>query len=128
MCQLVETSDIRANTFWMAKWMLLGDRDMGAYPTGVKYRGLNRAGGEYGDDWEGWTGSTYYTVPTTTELAAELAFYGSRGFNIIRLPISWGRLQHKLGGDLDTAYKNEVLAFVNQANAGGWVVVLDLHN
>jgi endoglucanase len=28
---------------------------MVAYPTGVRFRGLNRAGAEYGDDWDGWT-------------------------------------------------------------------------
>lgn len=101
---------------------------MSAYATGVKYRGLNRAGAEYGDDWDGWTGQTFFTFPTTAELASELESYGKRGFNILRLPISWERLQHKLYGDLDEDYKNQVVSFVNQANAGGFVVVIDLHN
>ena len=101
---------------------------MGAYPTGVKYRGVNRAGAEYGDDWDGWTGQTYYTFPTKTELASELTFYGDRGFNTMRLPISWERLQHRLNGRLDAAYKRRVRSFTNQANAAGWVVIIDLHN
>src|SRR6266436_4613337 len=91
-----------------------------AYPTGVRYRGLNRAGAEYGNDWDGWTGQTFYTFPTAAELDSELTFYGSRGFNAIRLPISWERLQHSLNGLLDTDYANRVLAFVDQANAAGW--------
>lgn len=101
---------------------------MGAYPTGVSYRGVNRAGAEYGDDWDGWTGQTFYTFPTSAELASELTYYGGKGFNIFRLPISWERLQHELNGPLDAVYLNLVQAFINQANAGGWPVILDLHN
>src|SRR5277367_1508565 len=71
------------------------------YPTGVRFRGLNRAGAEYGDDWDGWTGQTFYTFPTATELASELAFYDDRGFNALRFPISWERLQNELNGPLD---------------------------
>ena len=101
---------------------------MGTYPTGVQYRGLNRAGAEYGDDWDGWTGQTYYDFPNPAELAAELTFYASKGFNILRLPISWERVQHDLKGELDADYAGQVSSFVNQANAGGWVVIIDLHN
>src|SRR5947207_15510699 len=101
---------------------------MSSYPTGVKYRGLNRAGAEYGDDWDGWTGQTYYTFPTASELTSELSFYGSRGFNILRLPISWERIQHALNGSLDSTYAGQVLSFVNQANGGGWPVSIDLTN
>jgi len=59
-----------------------------AYPTGVSFRGLNRAAAEYGDDWNGWTGQTFYTFPTATELASELAFYDDRRFNALRFSIS----------------------------------------
>jgi endoglucanase len=101
---------------------------MSAYPTGDSYRGLNRAGAEYGDDWDGWTGQTFYTFPTATELDSELAFYGEKGFNAIRLPISWERLQHSLNDPLDPDYTNRVLGFADQANAAGWLVIIDLHN
>src|SRR5436190_7924878 len=101
---------------------------MSIYRAGVKYRGLNRAGAEFGDDWDGWSGQEFYTFPTKAKLGAELTYYGSKGFNILRLPISWERLQHELNGDLDKAYKNQVASFVKQANAGGWAVILDLHN
>jgi endoglucanase len=101
---------------------------MSAYPTGVGFRGLNRAGAEYGDDWDGWNGQTFYTFPTEAELDAELTAYAAKGFNAIRLPISWERLQHSLNGPLDTVYANRVLAFANQANTAGWLVIVDLHN
>jgi endoglucanase len=106
---------------------LLGD-DMGTYSSGVKYRGFNRAGAEYGDEWDGWTGQTFYIFPSAADLASELTFYGNKGFNAVRLPISWERLQHSLKGPFDTDYSNQVLAFVNQANAEGWLVIIDLHN
>jgi len=101
---------------------------VGTYPTGVKYRGINRAGFEYGDDWDGWEGPSDFNIPTAAALATELAFYATKGFNIIRLPISWERMQHNLGGSFDEEYKQQVLAFVNQANVVGWIVIIDLHN
>ena len=101
---------------------------MGAYPTGVSYRGVNRAGAEFGDDWDGWTGQTFFTFPTNAERASELAFYGDKGFNAMRVPISWERLQHTLNGPLETDYMNRVLAFTDQATAAGWLTIIDLHN
>jgi endoglucanase len=99
-----------------------------SYPTGVQYRGLNRSWAEWGDEWDGWSGETVYGFPTPADLAAELTFYASKGFNILRLPISWERVQHDLKGDLDADYAGQVTSFVSQANAGGWVVIIDLHN
>lgn len=101
---------------------------MATYSTGVQYRGLNRAGAEYGDAWEGWTGQTFYSFPSNADLALELSYYSSKGFNILRLPVSWERLQHELKGELDATYANQVMSFVNQARAGGWAVIIDLHN
>ncbi|MFY1831438.1 glycoside hydrolase family 5 protein [Myxococcus fulvus] len=98
------------------------------YPTGVAYRGINRAGMEYGNDWDGWTGQTYYEMPSSTQIAAELAYYKRKGFNLIRLPISWERLQHTLNGPLNTAYSNGMLNYINLATAQGFTLVLDLHN
>src|SRR5215475_10313595 len=102
--------------------------NVGAYITGVRFRGLNRAGGEFGDEWDGWSGQTYFEFPDAVQMAAELAYYGRKGFNILRLPISWERLQHELSGDFDTAYKTRVAAFVKRANTAAWRVILDLHN
>ncbi|MFP2903978.1 glycoside hydrolase family 5 protein [Pyxidicoccus sp. 3LFB2] len=98
------------------------------YPSGVAYRGINRAGMEYGSDWNGWTGQTYYEVPSSTQITAELAYYKSKGFNLIRLPISWERIQHTLYGPLNTAYANGMMNYINMATAQGFTLVLDLHN
>ncbi len=98
------------------------------YPTGVAYRGINRAGMEYGNDWDGWTGQTYYEMPSSTQISAELAYYKGRGFNLIRLPISWERIQHTLNGPLDTDYSNGMMNYINLATAQGFTLVLDLHN
>src|ERR1041385_3770396 len=101
---------------------------MALYPTGVKYRGLNRAGAEYGDEWDGWNGQTFYDVPPKRTLAAELNHYAVKGFNTLRLPISWERLQHNLNGPLDAGYQKQITSFVTQANSDGWTVIIDLHN
>ncbi|MCP3064199.1 glycoside hydrolase family 5 protein [Myxococcus sp. K38C18041901] len=98
------------------------------YPTGVAYRGINRAGMEYGNDWDGWTGQTYYEMPSSTQANAELAYYKRKGFNLIRLPISWERLQHTLNGPLDGAYSTGMLNYINLATTQGFTLVLDLHN
>jgi endoglucanase len=101
---------------------------MSTYPTGVGLRGLNRAGAEFGDDWDGWNGQTFYTVPNEAQLMAELGFYADKGFNALRLPVSWERLQHQLTGSLDPDYQQQVMAVVERATAAGWTIVVDLHN
>jgi endoglucanase len=105
---------------------------MGIYTSGVAYRGINRAGGEFGDFWtdevNGWNGQTFYTIPTAAELGPELTYYADTGFNVIRFPISWERLQHELKGSLDPTYRQQVETFVATATAAGFLVVVDLHN
>lgn len=100
----------------------------GTYSTGVKFRGINRAGPEYGDDWDGWTGQTYFTFPSSSQLAAELSYLAAKGMNVIRLPISWERIQHTLNGALNATYQGNVSSFISQATAAGFYVILDLHN
>jgi endoglucanase len=90
--------------------------------------GLNRAGAEYGDDWNGWTGQTYYEWPSTTVRRSEFAYYASKGVNCIRLPISWERLQHTLNGSLDNAYTTNMTTYVADATSYGFTLILDLHN
>lgn len=100
----------------------------GKYRTGVPFRGINRAGMEYGDDWDGWNGQTYFEIPSVTQTANELAYYKSKGLNIIRLPISWERIQHALNGPLTSSYVAGMLAYINSATAAGFHIVLNLHN
>lgn len=98
------------------------------YPSGVAYRGINRAGLEYGDDWDGWTGQTYFDQPSHTQITTELAYFKAKGMNVIRLPISWERLQHQLYGALTQSYVTLMTDYINTATAAGFVIVLDLHN
>ena len=95
---------------------------------GVRYTGINRAGPEYGDDWDGWTGQTYYEWPTATNRRAEFAHFKSKGMNTIRLPISWERLQHTLSGPFDATYQARMTEYVAEATAAGFTLILDLHN
>lgn len=101
---------------------------VGAYPSGVAFRGVNRAGAEYGDDWTGWTGQRYCEIPSGSQTSAELSYFKSRGFNLIRFPISWERLQPTLNGALQPTYLSETLAYIDAATSAGFHVVLDLHN
>lgn len=101
--------------------------EVGLYTSGVKFRGINRAGPEYGEDWDGWSGQTYYEIPSGTPLTTEIAKYKEKGFNIIRLPFSWVRMQHSLNGSLhagySAAYKTLVEAFTN----AGLRVIVECH-
>src|SRR3954452_7916433 len=65
--------------------------------TGSQLRGVNRAGAEYGEDWCGglWH-LDYYEWPSVAIRTAELNYYASKRMNVIRLPISWERLQPTL--------------------------------
>lgn len=110
----------------------------GVYATGVAYRGINRAGPEYFADWDGWTGQTYYEFPNVTvsgggvgsvaKWASELTYLTNKGFNCIRIPIAWERVQHTLLGPLDTSYLANLQAMVKQATDAGFTVLIDLHN
>jgi aryl-phospho-beta-D-glucosidase BglC (GH1 family) len=98
------------------------------YTAGVRFRGINRAGPEFGNEWSGWTGQSFYTWPTATELSAELAYLDAAGFNMIRLPISWERLQHTLNGPFNAAYETQLKRVIGTITAAGFYCILDLHN
>jgi Ca2+-binding RTX toxin-like protein len=84
--------------------------------------GVNLAGAEFGSG-RGVYG-TDYTYPTSSELD----YYQSKGIGLIRLPLTWERMQPTLGGDLDPAELGRLQTFLAQAGEHGMKVVLDLHN
>jgi endoglucanase len=102
------------------------------YRSGCKYRGVNMAGAEFGDDWDGWidpsTTGNFFRWRTDAELDTDIAFWGSRGFNCFRLPFSWERLQHDLLGSFNTTYQGNLVRCVNRLTAAGFYVMPDLHN
>lgn len=92
--------------------------------------GINLAGAEFGThqaDFSNQNSGKYgqdYIFPSTKTLG----YFGARGLRIIRLPLSWERLQPSLGGDLDSVYVGRVLEQLDAASYHGCKVVLDLHN
>src|SRR5262249_9672390 len=85
--------------------------------TGRQLRGLNRAGGEYGSTWEGWDNNPYFGWPSAAIRMNDLDHFASKGMNVVRLPISWERLQHTLNGPLDPEYRCNLEKYVAAATA-----------
>ncbi|HXG69977.1 MAG TPA: glycoside hydrolase family 5 protein [Gemmatimonadaceae bacterium] len=100
----------------------------GLYPTGVQMRGINVAGAEYGCDWGGFNNQTFFKWPTDASWATRLPYLAGKGFNCIRLPISWERLQHNLLGAFSPTYQANLLRVVKAASAYGFYTMVDLHN
>ena len=86
-------------------------------------RGANIAGGDFGT-----VPGTYgidYTYPTK----AEIDYYADRGFNALRLPFRWERVQPELHGPLDSAGDFErVRQVVKWITGRGMIAILDLHD
>lgn len=84
--------------------------------------GINISGGEFGSGQGryGWD----YIYPS----AQTIQYYADKGFDTIRLPVKWERLQHSLNGSLDAAEMNRIKAVLDVAEANGMKVVLDIHN
>lgn len=86
------------------------------------FRGVNISGAEFG----GLPGKfdSDYTWPTTRTLD----YFAGKGFNTIRLPFRWERLQPKLMGALDEAELMRLMETVELIRARGMKVILDPHN
>jgi endoglucanase len=90
-------------------------------------RGANISGGDFGAV-PGIYG-TDYAYPTK----AELEYYAVRGFNVLRVPFLWQRIQHALYGDLDrvgdgTGDFERLTQLVNWMTGRGMIAVLDPHD
>lgn len=79
--------------------------------------GVNYAGGEFRPK-EGF-------VPPT---AQSLDYWKSKGVLLMRLPITWERLQPKVNAPLDEKYLDGVKKSVRLMDERGMKVLLDLHN
>ena len=95
-----------------------------AADTSVQYTGVNIAGGDFAaDNLPGTYGRDYiYPDPNT------IAYFAAKGMNIIRVPVLWERVQHQLGGDLDSAEMGRLDAVISYAGSKGMRVILDVHN
>ena len=89
----------------------------------VQLFGVNLSGAEFGDGYELNYGTDYvYPSPEF------LNYYHSRGLKLIRLPFKWERVQYDLNGPLDTDELARMDYFLDQADARGMMVILDMHN
>jgi len=83
----------------------------------VLLRGMNVTGLEEAKDMRPGP------VPTSQDFA-EMA---ADGFDVVRLPINWSRLEPK-PGQLSRSYLDQIRSVVNDAAAHGIYTILDLHN
>ncbi len=93
-------------------------------PPGVALHGVNFAGAEFAAGTLPGTPDRDYVYPS----AQQLDWAVSSGFNIIRLPVLWERLQPALDGPLAPAELARVRAVVDGAVRRGIRTVIDLHN
>jgi endoglucanase len=85
-------------------------------------RGVNIAGAEFGGS--GGTINKEYTYNNE----ATFKYFGEKGFNVLRVPIKWERIQPKLNGPLDPENLKHLKQNVEWAKKYGSTVLIDLHN
>lgn len=89
---------------------------------GACLRGVNLAGAEFGEE-NGVYGTAYIYPSDET-----IAYFAAKGFNSVRLPFSWSRLQTSLNAPFDPAELERLNDAVQRLRAAGLTVVLDPHN
>jgi hypothetical protein len=87
-------------------------------------RGVALSGLEFSASTLPGTEGTNYFQP----LEADVAYYASKGFTLIRLPFIWERIQPTLNGALDSTYKGYIDNAIDLARKYKMKIVLDLHN
>ena len=107
--------------------MLPACADLRAEP--VVGLGVNLAGAEFGMEAPGYSnrqpgehGQAYLFPSGDT-----MRWFAQQGVRILRLPLSWERLQPEPGGPLEPTYAERVMEQLDQAQVLGARLVLDLH-
>lgn len=85
-------------------------------------RGVNLAGAEFGKPGDAFGKGYVYPSQSTVE------YFAKKGFNTVRLPFLWERLQPKLYGPLDKAELKRLQEAVKLIRGQGMKVILDPHN
>jgi endoglucanase len=85
-------------------------------------RGINLAGAEFGEG-RGTHGKDY-TYPSQETID----YFAGKGFNAVRLPFKWERLQPRLNRDFDKAERKLLADTVEALREAGMTVILDPHN
>ena len=99
-------------------------RSPGSTVNDQRYRGVNLAGADFGEDALPGEFGVDYTYPT----AAEVDFFLASGMNLFRLPFRWERLQPVAQGGFDADEAARLDQFVSYATDAGATVLLDPHN
>lgn len=86
------------------------------------FRGINLSGAEFGKP-DGLVNKDY-TWPSSDTIG----YFAGKGFDTIRLPFMWERLQPKLGADFDAGELNRLRESVALIRSFGMRVILDPHN
>ena len=96
----------------------------GANGDAPRVRGINLGGAALGaKELPGKHGTNYLWAS-----AAEVALYAQAGFNALRIPFLWERIQPQLNGELDAAEAARLDEVVGAGAANGVTIILDIHN
>lgn len=90
---------------------------------GRMLRGVNLAGAEFGSAMPGTFG-TDYTYPEPSSFGR----FAALGFNCIRLPFRWERLQPIVDGPFDEPEWQRIAGIIDAASVSRQTLVLDMHN
>lgn len=93
-----------------------------AGPADLCFRGINLSGAEYGDA-NGQEGINFFYPTEKT-----VSYFAAKGFDTVRLPFKWERLQPALGQPLDPVELARLKKSVAGLRAKGLSVILDPHN
>lgn len=93
-----------------------------AGPSDFCFRGLNISGAEYGevDGVEG----VNFTYPSESTVS----YFADKGFDTVRLPFKWERLQPRLGEAFERTELERLKTSVDGLRERGFIVILDPHN
>jgi len=93
-------------------------------PGESKLRGVSISGGEFYNRTGGVAGRQYFYPDQR-----DIDYFLRRGFNLIRVPFKWERVQRTVFGELDSGIDfRQLLRSVELITSRGAVCILDLHN
>ena|SRR5262245_4235600 len=90
----------------------------------VLLTGINIAGADFGGAKLPGTFNRDYFYPEPSSID----YYAAKRVNIIRLPVLWERLQHRLGDDLNAEEIRRIDSIVGYTTSKGIKLIIDIHN
>ncbi len=94
------------------------------YAASMRYKGVNLAGADFGED----SCRAPRTKITSYPTAEEVDYFTGKGMTIFRLPFRWERLQRRQLAVFNAAEQARMDTFVSYATGKGAYVLLDPHN